>query len=210
MRILFLVSLLFFSSAAWSEDIISVLERSAMQRMAAQTAVDHASPQAKLIKATFDQLNEFVHLENSVEIKVVTGPLNAEAILGKYIVASEVLAELPESERTFLLAHEMGHVTLGHWSQLTQLYIKHIPGEVTSEATSSVEKVLGIEAHQQAYRQEFEADAFAFKLIKKMGIGLDSAIATLMRNPSLGDASHPSMHKRILQLRMLEADSLKH
>ncbi len=42
--------------------------------------------------------------------------------------SNEALGDWPEGERLFILAHEIGHVTLGHWSQVGLLYRRWIPG----------------------------------------------------------------------------------
>ena len=108
--------------------------------------------------------------------------------------------------RTGGVSHEYGHLVLGHWDRLVGLYRHHIPGEVRPDTTDPVAQALGRDGAELSHRQEFEADAFGFRLAQQLGVGLDEALSLLMRRPAAGDTpTHPATRRRIAQLRMLQA-----
>jgi hypothetical protein len=134
------------------------------------------------------------------------GGVQAEAMLGRLLVVGDAVGDLPEGERLLLLAHELSHLTLGHWQALCAVYRKHVPGEVRPDTTDPVAGALGHDAHELSYRQEYEADASGFILARQLGATLDEALSLLMRQPTMSDtATHPATRRRIAQLRMLQA-----
>ena len=99
-------------------------------------SVATANPPARFTKAeclvAFEKSAWFARLD---ALQVVGGNVLAETILGNIIVTNEVLGELAEGERRFILAHELGHVMLGHWRHMEMLYEKWVPGPAPSECT---------------------------------------------------------------------------
>jgi Zn-dependent protease with chaperone function len=131
--------------------------------------------------------------------------VQASAMLGQVLVVGEAVGDLPENERMLLLAHELGHLQLSHWQQVHALYLRHIPGPVRPETTDPVATVLGHDAHRQAHRHEFEADAYAFELVQRLGVSYGDAVSLLMRQPQIGDsATHPATRRRLAQLRAIQ------
>jgi hypothetical protein len=134
------------------------------------------------------------------------GGVQAEAMLGRLLVVGDAVGDLPEGERLLLLAHELSHLTLGHWGALCELYRRHIPGEVRPDTTDPVAGVLGHDAHELSHRHEYEADAHGFAIAVKLGTTLDDALSLLMRQPMMHDtATHPATRRRIAQFRMLQS-----
>lgn len=134
--------------------------------------------------------------------------LFAEAVFNQpVVVASEAVGRLPEGERLLMLAHELGHQRLHHWLALRGLYRKHIPGAVRPDTTDPVAARLSADAHQLSQRQELEADAYGYRLVHRMGFGLDTAIGLLTRQGMQREtATHPATRQRIAQLRALHGD----
>lgn len=56
-----------------------------------------------------------------------------------------------------------------HWLQMALLYQKWVPGVVTKVHTDAVNGELQRDASGLAHRQEFEADAFAARVLVAMG-----------------------------------------
>ena len=136
---------------ARGEDIVDVLRRSQQQRLDGFTqAID--GPRATLVRQTFEALREKLGPLPAMDFHVIRGPVVAETLHGHVIVANESLADLPEGERTFLIAHEMGHVVNRHWLQMGMVYTRWVPGEVTPEVTDPVAGSLGREASGTAHR----------------------------------------------------------
>lgn len=206
MRAVCLLVLALSALPAWSTDIVEVLVRSQTQRMQAHHPAAIDSERATRVRASFEWLLAVAQARQPVELAVVAGPLHAEAMLGRVIVASETLADLPEGERLLMLAHELGHLVLGHWDDRCALYRRHIPGEVRPETTDPGAGALGMDAHRQAHRHEFEADAFGYRMIHQLGYRLHTATALLSRSATMHDtATHPAMRKRAAMLRELDA-----
>jgi Peptidase family M48 len=91
-------------------NIGQVLEDSQRKRLTeiALPAKD-ATREAK-VRASFERLRLASKPQLPVELLVTSGPVIAETLLGRIVVANEALADLDEGERLFVLAHELGHV----------------------------------------------------------------------------------------------------
>lgn len=194
------------ASTARAETITEVLERSQLSRLDGRVAAPADSERAARVCASFARLVALAPPAHPVELRVMQGGVQAEAMLGRLLVVGEAVGDLPEGERLMLLSHEYGHLALDHWDRLVGLYRHHIPGEVRPDTTDPVAQALGRDGAELSHRQEFEADAFGFRLAQQLGVGLDEALSLLMRRPAAGDTpTHPATRRRIAQLRMLQA-----
>lgn len=189
--------------AARSEDIVDVLRRSQQQRLEALAPAPVDGPRAELVRRSFAQLVAVQPGLPAIELKVISGPVIAETLHGHIVLANESLADLPEGERLFVLAHELGHVVAGHWLQMAMLFQKWVPGEVTPEHTEPVAALLGRDASGLAHRQEFAADAHALTLLRRLGHDPHEALSAFKHlGLPMGDtATHPSARKRVAMLR---------
>lgn len=204
--------------SAWSwcplvhaEDIAQVLQRSQQWRLQQRPAPDLASAASARVRTSFERIQQLDPRAADVKLQIVGGELFAEAVFGqRTLVVSESAGDLPEGERLLMLAHEVGHLTLGHWGSLSALYRSHIPGEVRPETTDPVAKKLSIDAQALSHRQEFEADGYGFALVRKMGFGLDNAFGLLMRHGLQFDSpTHPGTRRRLAQLRVMDAQATR-
>jgi Zn-dependent protease with chaperone function len=194
------------SGPAHSEDIIDVLRRSQQQRLDALTPAAQDSPRAQAVRATFEKLLQALKPESPLELRVVSGGTYAETLHGSIVVAHESLADLPEGERAFIIAHELGHVVSDHWSQMGRVYKRWVPGEVTQDKTDPVAGLLGRDASGLAHRQEYVADAFALQVLARLGWPPEIAFSAFMRQGMQQDtATHPATRKRIASLRAAQA-----
>lgn len=199
-----LVSLACLAGApAWcAEDIVDVLRRSQDQRLQAQPPAAADSERAAIVQRSFRTLLQALPSAPSVELRVTRGALLAETLHGHIIVAHESLAEMQESARLFILAHELGHVAMQHWLRTALLYQKWVPGAVTPERTEPVAALLGREASALAHEHEFAADAFAAGLLHRLGYGDDELLAAFRQLGAVHDtATHPGTRRRIASLR---------
>lgn len=192
------------SAAAWSaESILDVLERSQQKQLDAldEQAVPADSAEAQVLQASFDRLLGIVTPGVPVRLVVVHGPLLAVCLMGKVVVANVSVAEMSESEREFVLAHELGHIAHGHWAQLGRLYQRYIPDEVVQEKTDAIAGELGRDASALAHDQEYEADAFALRLLRHMGQPSDTAQMLFHRLPLVrATPTHPGTQERLAHL----------
>lgn len=194
---------------AWAgETIVQVLERSQQFQFDSLAAkqLDADSREARIVQASFDELLKTVGTPVAVSLMVVRGPLLAVCLMGRVVVANASLAEMTESERQFILAHELGHVSHGHWDQLSRLYQKYIPDEVVQQKTDAIAGPLGREASQLAHDQEYEADAFAHDVLRRTGHPGDTAVLLFHKLPMVKRTpTHPGTGERLAHLRSLQA-----
>lgn len=191
-------------------DIVEVLHRSQQIRLDAVALADPDSPRAARVRSSFESLARRLRTPASVELRIVRGEIIAETLQGHIVLANERLGDLPEGERLFILAHELGHVTLGHWSQVGLLYQKWVPGAVTKEQTDAVAGRLSRDASALAHQQEYEADAFGLRTVRSLGLSDEDAVRAFMDLGVLNDtATHPGTRKRVAALRSVELDDLQ-
>jgi predicted Zn-dependent protease len=192
------------AGTAWGAEIDNVLVRSHERRLQEFPQAAPDDERVAVVRASFDRLCRAMQVTVPVTLHVISGPVQAESMLGRVIAANQALGELPEGERLFVLAHEMGHVALGHWDKLGTLFRKHIPGDVVQEHTDRVAPVLGREASALMHANELEADAYALAALKRLGFDFDAAMATFLRHGVQHDtATHPGTRKRVAHLRTL-------
>lgn len=198
--------LVMWAGRAWSgEDIEGVLERSHAQRLESFEPASNVDPRVAVVRASFERLRAAVVPAADVELRVVTGPVMAETLAGRVIVANAVLAEWPEGERLFVLAHELGHIEHQHWSRMGLLFRQYIPGAVAPASTDPVAAALGREASALAYEQELDADAYGLKLLQRLGHDFNAALGAFMHHGVQRDTpTHPGTRKRVAHLRLVQ------
>lgn len=190
--------------ASAGEDILAVLDRSQTLRLQALTPVADDDPRAATVRASFERLLQGAEglAGRGVALQVVRGAITAETFHGRLVVVNADLADLPEGERLFVLAHELGHVAQAHWVQVGDVYRKHIPDEVLQSRTDAVAALLGREMSALSHQHELAADAYALRMLQRLGYGLDVALATFTRHGLQFDtATHPGTRKRVASLR---------
>ncbi len=197
--------LLFAAPAARGAEIDDVLQRSQQQRLEQFGDAGMDDPRVETIRASFERVCDAMRVQVPVELRVVHGSVVAESLLGRYVVANRSLADLPEGERLFVIAHEVGHVAHGHWASFGKLWRTHLPGAVHREATDRVAPMLGREASALMHEHELDADAFALAALTRLGFGFDAAMAVFLRHGVQHDtATHPGTRKRVAHLRGLQ------
>ncbi len=206
MRAILMALMTMLAAPAWcAEDILGVLKRSQQMQLDALTAlqVDPDSPESLAVHGSFERvLTVMKNPPAGVRLMVVRSSLLAVCLMGRVIVVDVSVADLTESERVFILAHELGHVAHEHWAQLGALYKHHIPGEVVPATADPVAGVLGREASALSHRQEFEADAFALRLLRRMGEPDDTPVVLFQQHLPLvkATATHPGSYERLARL----------
>jgi predicted Zn-dependent protease len=202
MRGLFCIMLCLAAAPGWCEGIRDVLERSHRTRLEAMPLADANSPRAAVVRATFDRAVQAAALREPVELRVIRGATLAETLHGRVVVANESLAELTEGERAFIIAHELGHIAMGHWARLGQLYLRHVPGAVTPQTTDPVAGPLGRDASALSHRHELDADAYSLHTLRKLGHADDDAFAAFRRMGLTRETpTHPGTRQRMASLR---------
>jgi Zn-dependent protease with chaperone function len=183
--------------------IEEVLQQSQQRRLQAMPLAE-PGPRADTVQRSFDHLRLALGIQTDLQLRVVTGPVVAEALLGHVVLANESLADAPEGARLFILAHEIGHLVAGDWQAMGRVYLRWIPGEVTPEHTDPVAADLGREASALAQQQELAADAYALRSLRQLGWSTSDAIAAFMamgQEYTHDTATHPSTRRRLANLR---------
>lgn len=206
MRALSMLMLLaLIAMPARSESIDEVLQRSQLQRLRELPLAAADDVRVATVQRSFERLRVAMDIDAPVELRVISGSVVAECLLGRIVVANQSLGDLPEGERLFVLAHELGHIAHGHWQQVGTLFRAHIPGAVVQDQTDRAAPVLGPKASALMHSHEFAADAFALAALTRLGHGAESAMATFLRNGVQHDtATHPGTRKRVAHLRTLQ------
>jgi predicted Zn-dependent protease len=207
MRCMFLALLTLCVASARAEDIVEVLQRSQQMRLDAMHRVAPESDAVHALQSVFEQLVHVAGIDQPVELRVIEGDTVAETLLGHVVVANVALAQRPQAEQLFILAHELGHVVQGHQDQMGQLFQKWVPGRVVQEHTDAVAPMLGREASGLAHRQEFAADAFALRTLCAIGYSRSEVLELFMRMGLYqASATHPASNKRMAALRVAPLD----
>jgi predicted Zn-dependent protease len=207
MRCMFLALLTLCVASARAEDIVEVLQRSQQMRLDAMHRAAPESDAVHALQSVFEQLVHVAGIDQPVELRVIEGDTIAETLLGQVVIANAALAQRPQAEQLFILAHELGHVVQGHQDQMGQLFQKWVPGRVVQEHTDAVAPMLGREASGLAHRQEYAADAFALRTLCAMGYARGEVVELFMRMGLYqASATHPASNKRMAALRVAPLD----
>ena len=205
MRSVVWVLLVSMAAPAWCEDITGVLERSQRVRLESLPLADAQSERAVVVRNSFEKVLRAAGLAEPVELRIIRGETVAETLHGRVVVANESLAELTEGERSFILAHELGHVAMGHWLQMGQLYLRYVPGAVTPDKTDPIAGALGRDASGLSHRHELDADAFSLHTLRALGHSEEDAFSAFKRLGLTRDTpTHPGTRKRMASLRELQ------
>lgn len=196
------------AAGASAGDIVDVLRHSHDRRLATMPETEDGA-RAAVVRRSFERVMAAAAPDVPVQLRVVSAGTVAETLHGRIVVVHESLALMPEGVRLFVLAHELGHVIHRHWMQVGLLYKRWVPGEVVPEKTDPVAGALGRAASGQAHRHEFEADAFALGVLRRLGGSPQDAVAAFIAQGVQHDtATHPGTRKRIAFLRAAEAGAL--
>jgi Zn-dependent protease with chaperone function len=195
------VFLVLLAGAAQAEDIVDVLRRSQQRRLDGM-AVASESARSETIRQSFERVRDAYALDHTVDLRINRDGPMAETMHGRTIIANESLADLPEGERLFILAHEFGHVAGHHWTELCEVYKRWVPGDVTPQNTDPVSGQLGREASALSHRHELAADTAALHALRRLGVAPENALSALMsQGMQMDTATHPATRKRIASLR---------
>jgi hypothetical protein len=113
---------------------------------------------------------------------------------GRTIILSARLARLPQVQRYFIIAHEFAHHRLDHQVQTGG----PLAGIVSRHGKSSK----AVDATELAHRTEFEADAYAVRMMHAEGLDPNEA-AKLFDSMGEGtdSATHPAFSRRAQAIR---------
>jgi hypothetical protein len=205
-RRLFLLAGVSYAGLAHTVTIREVWKSSQEDRLRNLPLASVHDPNSVILINDFVSMIATLQVHSDIELRVVTAGVPASMFLGHIVVVRHDVAQLTLPVRRFIIAHEVGHVVLGHYEAQVALYESHIPGEVVQENTDRVATILGPLASQLSHRIEYEADAFALRYVNELGFGLSDIMPVFMQFGVQQDtATHPGTRKRLAHLRSQEA-----
>jgi Zn-dependent protease with chaperone function len=174
-------------------------EESGLARVAGCSAVSPENAQRQQIEADIADFVQAVPAAAEVRFEVQDCVMDGQLYNGKTIVLSARLSRLPRPQRFFIVAHEYGHHQLDHQTVMGGL-LARIAGHRHEKATGAP----GVA--ELAHRTEFEADAFAVRLMHQHGMDPEDA-AQLFDSLGTGkdNATHPAFSRRALAIRDVRA-----
>jgi len=194
-----------------AETIGDVLDRSQQLQLESFELAPPDGRQAQILQQSFNELLKALAMTGQAELHVIVGPTIAETLNGHALVANARLADAPEQVRLFVLAHELGHVSLSHWRQMGLLFQKWVPGEIDARRPiePQLNERMGRDAARLANQQEFEADAFAGRVVARLRPDSYNPQGVFMYLGAQQDTvTHPGTQRRMAALRW-QAELLK-
>ena len=196
----FLIALLlclqaFTASAKASDGLLAGYE---VARDAIVDVPSTEDPRAQLLQNEFSALLKAAGVTEPVKLVVTTSDLIGQAFPGRVVAVNIQVAQVSKAQRTFILAHELGHVLMEHFGAVLLLLDKH----ETSSQTFVVDQAFVREnITPMSHLSEFAADEFAGKCLLKMNLSIsDAAKFFEAYESSPENASHPAMSERLKRL----------
>lgn len=120
---------------------------------------------------------------------------------GERIVISARLAQRPKAQRFFIMAHELGHLSLRHHAAMAR-FVADAVGRTADESAAGA--VIDAGLTPLSRQAEFDADAYAAKLMRDSGLDPEDA-ARLFDGigPGQDNRTHPSPARRARAIRAL-------
>lgn len=196
-------------------------------------AISGLSKKGKLIKETHPLikpiLNHLHDLTNSnlskyQQFTVLDPGINAMAFpAGTILLTADFIAEInnntfTDDEIAAVIAHEIGHIELGHAKERITENYRHQAANIAINIASSnpwlrygAKSLSSLLKQKYSREQEHDADSYAYKLLTGSKYDADSLISVLKKFKGYKDSpqwavlfsTHPSMDERIAQLKGL-------
>lgn len=162
-------------------------------------AVPSSHAQRRLMEADVARFRQLVPAAAKVSFQVLDCESDGFVYQGQTIVLSTRLARMNSQQRFFIIAHELGHLTLGHHGAMRS-FVGRIVDQQRDEAKARAQLVSSLSAI--SHRHELDADAFSVRTMR--AAGQDPEQAALIFD-SIGDDrdnnTHPSARRRASAIR---------
>jgi Zn-dependent protease with chaperone function len=165
------------------------------------SAVAARHPQRQVIEADVARFTKAVEVPENVRFQVMDCEADGFVYQGQTIVLSTRLARMNPQQRFFIIAHEMGHVRLGHHGAMRS-FVARIVSDHPDEKLARAQLVSGLS--QISHQHELDADAFAVRAMESAGLQPEQAAWIFDSIPSDKDnATHPSARRRAQAIRSM-------
>lgn len=163
------------------------------------TAVPARDAQRQLIEGDVARFRAAVEVPADVRFQVMDCEADGFVYQGRTIVLSTRLSRMNPAQRFFIVAHEMGHVALGHHGAMRSFVARIVDTQPDEgRARAQIASALATISHEH----EFEADAFAVRSMQAAGVEPEQAalIFDSIRDDR-DNATHPSARRRAAAIR---------
>lgn len=165
------------------------------------SAVSPRNPQRQVIESDIARFTKAVGAPSDVRFEVMDCEADGFVYQGRTVVLSTRLTRMSPAQRFFIVAHEMGHVQLGHHGAMRSF----VAGIVDKNPDESLaRRQLASSLAEISHQHEFDADAYAVKAMQSAGLDPEQAAWIF---DSIGrdqdNATHPSARRRAQAIRAL-------
>jgi Zn-dependent protease with chaperone function len=162
-----------------------------------------ANPYRRQIEALVATMQARAEVPAGTRFEVLDCDADGFVYRGQTVVLSDRLVRLNDAQRFFIVAHELGHVVLGHHADMAR-FVAGLVGDQTDEtaALARVQANLRTISHQH----ENAADAFAVRTMLAAGYDPEQAARLFdsIDDPT-GNSTHPSARARAAAIRRTAA-----
>jgi Zn-dependent protease with chaperone function len=177
------------------DKLVSQLEASP----AGCTAVSPRNAQRQLIESDVARFTKAVGIPDGIGFQVMDCEADGFVYQGSTVVLSTRLSRMNAAQRFFIVAHEMGHVRLGHHGAMRS-FVARIVDQQPDE--SLARRQLASSLSDISHQHELDADAFAVRSMEKAGLDPEQAARIFDSIGSDKDnATHPSARRRAQAIR---------
>jgi hypothetical protein len=170
------------------------LHEHSFSRFSGCSPISAESPERQLVEADIAAFFRTTPEAGQARFEVHDCQMDGQVHDGKTIILSARIARLPLPQRYFIIAHEFAHHRLDHQVQ--------IGGPLAGIVSAHAGPGKGLDAAELAHRTEFEADAYAVRMMDAQGLDPEEA-ARLFDSMGAGtdSATHPAFRRRAQAIR---------
>ena len=195
----FAAAALLFACAAHANPLVDKLVSQIEASPSGCAAVPARHPQRQVIEADVARFQRAVAVPEGVRFQVMDCEADGFVHLGQTIVLSTRLARMNPQQRFFIIAHEMGHVRLGHHGAMRS-FVARIVSDHPDESQARAQVASGLTP--LSHQHELDADTFAVKAMESVGLEPEQAAWIFDSIGSDKDnATHPSARRRAQAIR---------
>lgn len=192
----------FNASAKASDDVLAGYELFRDSIVAIKAAED---PRSQLLQVEFTALLKLTGVTTPVRLIVTKSSLIAQAFPGRVVAVNLEIAGVPKAQRTFIMAHELGHVLMDHFGSLLHV----IDDQERALAVLGLADAIALNSLSLlSHSNEFSADTFASNCVLKLNLSVSDAIKFFEPFESQPESSsHPAVAERLRRLAFLDVVS---
>lgn len=201
--VILLLALLLLGGVAHANPLVDKLVGEIEASPAGCGRLPAANPNRRQIEALVATVQAKVGVPTGTRFQVLDCDADGFVYRGQTVVLSDRLVRLNDAQRFFIVAHELGHVVLGHHADMGR-FVAGLIGDEADEAgaLARVQANLRTISHEH----EYAADAFAVRTMLAAGYDPEQAARLFdsIDDPT-GNSTHPSARARAEAIRRTAA-----